>query len=103
MLNHINNALDIIPLIDNDGVKLGMFCRGNDNKYRFVRQISSNKKVGKINLEILKKDIENELLEVFKIVQEEKNVEKKLDKLAEVFVKYSNKYKKGGEKYERKS
>ena len=38
-LNQINNALDIIPLIDNDGVKLGLFYRGNDDKIHFVRQI----------------------------------------------------------------
>ena len=46
MLNHINNAIDIIPLIDSDGVKLGLFYRGNDDKYSFVRQIYLNKKVG---------------------------------------------------------
>ena len=46
MLNHINNTLDIIPLIDSDGVKLGLFYRGNNDKYSFVRQIYLNKKVG---------------------------------------------------------
>ena len=45
-LNHINNALDIIPLTDEEGVKLGLFYRGNDDKYSFVRQIYLNKKVG---------------------------------------------------------
>lgn len=42
-LNHINNALDIIPLTDNEGVKLGLFYK-KDNNYIFVRQL--NKKVG---------------------------------------------------------
>ena len=42
-LNHINNALDIIPLTDDEGVKLGLFYK-KDNKYSFVRQL--NKKVG---------------------------------------------------------
>ena len=42
-LNHINNALDIIPLTDDEGVKLGLFYK-KDYKYIFVRQL--NKKVG---------------------------------------------------------
>ena len=46
MLNHINNALDIIPLIDNDGVKLGLFYRNNNEKFIYVRQLYINKKVG---------------------------------------------------------
>ena len=46
MLNHINNALDIIPLIDNDGVKLGLFYRNNNEKFIYVRQLYVNKKVG---------------------------------------------------------
>ena len=46
ILNYIYNALDIVPLIDSDGVKLGLFYRGNNDKYRFVRQIYLNKKVG---------------------------------------------------------
>ena len=46
MLNHINNALDIIPLIDSDGVKLGLFYRNNNDKFIYVRQLYVNKKVG---------------------------------------------------------
>ena len=42
-LNHINNALDIIPLTDEEGVKLGLFYK-KDNNYIFVRQL--NKKAG---------------------------------------------------------
>ena len=42
-LNHINNALDIIPLKDEEGVKLGLFYK-KDNNYIFCRQL--NKKVG---------------------------------------------------------
>ena len=45
-LNHINNALDIIPLLDNDGVKLGLFYRNENEKFIFVRQLYVNKKVG---------------------------------------------------------
>ena len=45
-LNHINNAIDIIPLIDNDGVKLGLFYRNENEKFIFVRQLYVNKKVG---------------------------------------------------------
>lgn len=43
-LNHIN-ALDIIPLRDNEGVKLGLFYK-KDDKYIFVRQLNTTKKVG---------------------------------------------------------
>ena len=46
MLNHINNVLDIIPLIDNEGVKRGLFYRNNNDKYIFVNQRYFNKKVG---------------------------------------------------------
>lgn len=46
MLNHINNALDIIPLIDEEGVKLGLFYRNNNEKFIYVRQLYVNKKVG---------------------------------------------------------
>ena len=50
MLNHINNVLDIIPLIDSDGVKLGLFYRlfyrNNNKKFIYVRQLYVNKKVG---------------------------------------------------------
>lgn len=46
MLNHINNTLDIIPLIDSDGVKLGLFYRNNNEKFIYVRQLYVNKKVG---------------------------------------------------------
>ena len=46
MLNHINNALDIIPLIDSEGVKLGLFYRNNNGKFIYVRQLYVNKKVG---------------------------------------------------------
>ena len=46
MLNHINNALDIIPLIDSDGVELGLFYRNNNEKFIFVRQLNISKKVG---------------------------------------------------------
>ena len=42
-LNHINNALEIIPLTDDEGVKLGLFYK-KDNNYIFCRQL--NKKVG---------------------------------------------------------
>ena len=42
-LNHINNALDIIPLTDDEGVKLGLFYK-KDKYYIFARQLS--KKVG---------------------------------------------------------
>ena len=44
-LNHINNTLDIIPLTDKEGVKLGLFYR-KDNKFIFVRQLNTIKKVG---------------------------------------------------------
>ena len=46
MLNHINNALDIILLIDEEGVKLGLFYRNNNEKFIYVRQLYINKKVG---------------------------------------------------------
>lgn len=46
MLNHINNALDIILLIDEEGVKLGLFYRNNNEKFIYVRQLYVNKKVG---------------------------------------------------------
>ena len=46
MLNHINNALDIIQLIDSEGVKLGLFYRNNNDKFIYVRQLYLNKKVG---------------------------------------------------------
>ena len=44
-LNHINNTLDIIPLIDVECVKLGVFYK-KDNKFIFVRQLNTSKKVG---------------------------------------------------------
>lgn len=45
-LNHINNTLEIIPLRDKEGVKLGLFYRNNNEKFIYVRQLYVNKKVG---------------------------------------------------------
>ena len=44
-LNHINNTLDIIPLKDDEGVKLGLFYKKGSN-FIFVRQLNTSKKVG---------------------------------------------------------
>ena len=46
ILNHIDNTLDIIPLIDNEGVKLGLFYRSDKDGFLFIRQSNTSKKVG---------------------------------------------------------
>ena len=45
MLNNINNTLDIIPLIDNEGVKLGLFYRISNDKFIYARQFCINNKI----------------------------------------------------------
>ena len=46
ILNHIDNTLDIIPLVDNEGVRLGLFYRSDKNGFLFIRQSNTIKKVG---------------------------------------------------------
>lgn len=45
-LNNIDNRLNIIPLIDNEGNRLGLFYLSDKDGFIFIRQSNTSKEVG---------------------------------------------------------
>ena len=46
ILNNIDNRLNIIPLVDNEGNRLGLFYHSDKEGFLYIRQSNIDKKVG---------------------------------------------------------